>query len=222
VSTPNGTVHSRSLLEAFVIAEIHNEATDQTVIDQTLEIVYAESRRLAERIGHTAGGLLSVAELRAGPFGNDLLRLARVAAGQVREPEEAVLAAIDSVVELLFWPAAADEFTVPRRFWETELGRLLARAKVRAFAPSDLIDISAAAAHLGVSRPTVYRWMDTRMLESVHDELSGRTFVLRRSIERYQQVAAAAGDDVLLGQRAPLPFATHSAPPPARRVLPTT
>jgi hypothetical protein len=216
------TVRSGSPLDTFVIPEIHDGAADQMVTDQTLQIVYAEFCRLAERIGQGAGGLRSIAELRAGPLGKDLARLAQVAAGQVREPEETVLAAVDSVVELLFWPAAADEFTVPRRFWETALGCLLARAKFRAFAPADFLGIPAAAAQLDVSRTTVYRWINSRMLDSVHDELTGRTFVLRRSIERCQQVAAAVEDDVLLGQRPHFSFAAPSAPPPARRVPPTT
>ncbi|MEA2511694.1 MAG: hypothetical protein QOJ59_1181 [Thermomicrobiales bacterium] len=113
-----------------------------------------------------------------------------VAEGQVREPEERVLAAIDAVLQLLFWPPGADDYAVPRTFWETDLGSLLSRAKYRAFAASDLVCIGKAAQQLGVSRPTVYRWMDDGSLDYVRDVLTGRTFVLRRGVDQRRQVAA--------------------------------
>jgi excisionase family DNA binding protein len=46
-----------------------------------------------------------------------------------------------------------------------------------------LVGIGAAAQRLGVSRPTIYRWMDDRSLDYVHDEASGRSFVLRRALD---------------------------------------
>jgi excisionase family DNA binding protein len=137
--------------------------------------------------------VLPLAELRQSRFGQDLQRLAAIGRGQLREPRERVLVEIETAVQLLFWPPAADDYAVPRSFWDTELGRLLARAKYRAFAPAELVDINDAAQRLGVSRPTIYRWLDDRSLDSVRDELSGRTFALRRDIERRQQVAAASG-----------------------------
>jgi excisionase family DNA binding protein len=162
----------------------------QTAIDQVLRLVDGDSNRLATRLGPAAAAPRSMAQLRAGPLGQDLLRLAMVAEGQVREPEERVLAAIDAVLQLLFWPPGADDYAVPRTFWATDLGSLLARAKYRAFAASDLVGIGAAARQLGVSRPTVYRWMDDGSLDYVRDTLTGRTFVLRRGVDQRRQVAA--------------------------------
>jgi excisionase family DNA binding protein len=162
----------------------------QAAIDQTLQVVSGESRRLANRLGPAAGPPPSLAQLRAGTLGQDLAHLALVAAGRIRESRERVLAAIDAVLQLLFWPAGADDYAVPRSFWATDLGRLLARAKFRAFAPADLVGIGAAARQLGVTRPTVYRWMDDGALDYVRDEVSGRSFVLRRGVDRYRQAAA--------------------------------
>jgi excisionase family DNA binding protein len=162
----------------------------QAAIDQTLQVVSGESRRLATRLGPAAAAPPSLAQLRAGSLGQDLVRLALVADGRIREPRERVLAAIDAVLQLLFWPAGADAYTVPRSFWATDLGRLLARAKYRAFAAEDLVGIGAAARQLGVTRPTIYRWMDDGSLDYVRDEISGRSFVLRRGVDRYRQVAA--------------------------------
>ncbi len=127
---------------------------------------------------------------RAGRLGQDLQRLAALARGRAREPKERVLSAIEAVVQLLFWPAAADDYTVPRSFWDTELGRMMALAKFRAFDASELVSIGNAAQQLGVTRPTIYRWMDDRTLNYVRDDMSGRTFVVRRDIENLKRVAA--------------------------------
>ncbi len=164
--------------------------TDQATIDQALQIVAAASRSLATWLGPTATAAPSLEDLRAGPLGQDLARLALVADGTRDEPQDRVQAAIEAVLQLLFWPAAADDFVVPRTFWATDLGRLLARAKYRAVAAVDLVGIGNAARQLGVSRPTIYRWMDDGSLDYVHDDASGRSFVLRRGVDRYQQVAA--------------------------------
>ena len=164
--------------------------TPNAVIDQTLQLVASETYRLDSRLRPGMITLPTLAHLRAGPLGRDLARLAAVASGQVREPSGQVVAAIDAVLQVLFWPAGADDYTVPRTFWDTDLGRLLARAKLRAFAPSDLIGIGAAAEQLGVSRPTVYRWMDEGSLDYVHDEMSGRMFVVRREGALRLQVSA--------------------------------
>jgi excisionase family DNA binding protein len=161
----------------------------QTAIDQVLRLVDGDADRLATRLGPAAVAPRSLAELRAGPLGQDLLRLAMVAENQLREPRERVLAAIDAVLQLLFWPPGAADYSVPRVFWETDLGSLLARAKYRAFAASDLVGIGVAAQQLGVSRPTVYRWMDEGSLDYVRDTLTGRLFILRRGVDQRRQVA---------------------------------
>jgi excisionase family DNA binding protein len=111
-----------------------------------------------------------------------------LARGQTREPKELVLKAIESVLQLLFWPAAADEYTVPRAFWDTELGRMMALAKFRAYEPHELVSIGVAAEKLDVTRPTIYRWMDDRRLGYVRDENSGRTFIVRRDVDNFQML----------------------------------
>ena len=168
----------------------------QEVVDQALDLVYSHHHRLISQLHPAAFQPLTREQLRHGPLGSDLQRLAALARGESREPKERVLAAIDSVVQLLFWPAAADDYTVPRSFWDTDLGRMMALAKYRAFDPSELVSIGNAAQQLGVTRPTIYRWMDERTLNYVRDDMSGRTFVVRRDIDNLRRVAAeAAGQD---------------------------
>ena len=54
----------------------------------------------------------------------------------------------------------------------------------------ELVSIGVAAETLAVTRPTIYRWMDDRRLNYVKDEISGRTFIVRRDIENFKQLAA--------------------------------
>ena len=161
----------------------------QEVMDNALQLVYSHHYRLVSQLMPEAFQPLSLEQLRSGPLGQDLLRLARLARGQIREPKDQVLEAIDSVVQLLFWPAAAEDYSVPRTFWDTDLGRMLALAKYRAFEPNELVSIGNAAQQLGVTRPTIYRWMDDRTLNYVRDDMSGRTFVVRRDIDTLKRVA---------------------------------
>lgn len=164
----------------------------QEVIDQALQLVYSHHHRLVSQLAPETFRSLSLDQLRNGPLGQDLIRLAHMARGQMREPKEKVLDAIDSVLELLFWPIAADDYSVPRAFWDTDLGRMMALAKYRAYEPSELVSIGNAAAQLGVTRPTIYRWMDDRSLNYVRDDMSGRTFVVRRDIDNLREVAEDA------------------------------
>jgi hypothetical protein len=157
-------------------------AIDTATIDQALQLAYSQLHRFATRLVPGFLAPSSFAQLRAGPLGRDLRRLAALARGEQTVPQDQVLAAVEAVVQLLFWPAAAESFQVPRAFWETDLGLLLARAKFRAFAPKELVGIGTAEIRLGVTRPTVYRWVDDRVLDSVRDEVSGRTYVLGSDI----------------------------------------
>lgn len=160
----------------------------QDVIDQALELVYSHHHRLVSQLAPESFVELEIEDLRRGPLGRDLQRLANLARGHSRESKEHVLRAIESVLQLLFWPAAADEYSVPRSFWDTELGRMMALAKFRAYEPHELVSIGVAAETLAVTRPTIYRWMDDRRLNYVKDEISGRTFIVRRDIENFKAV----------------------------------
>lgn len=162
----------------------------QEVMDNALQLVYSHHHRLVSQLYPGSFKPLSLDQLRSGPFGQDLLRLAMLAGGQSREPKELVLGAIDSVLQLLFWPVAAEDYSVPRAFWDTDLGRMLALAKYRAYDQSELVSIGNAAQQLGVTRPTIYRWMDDRSLNYVRDDMSGRTFVVRRDIDNLKRVAS--------------------------------
>lgn len=170
-------------------AQVDTQPRDyQDVIDQALELVYSHHHRLVSQLAPESFVELEIEDLRRGPLGRDLQRLANLARGHSRESKEHVLRAIESVLQLLFWPAAADEYSVPRSFWDTELGRMMALAKFRAYEPHELVSIGVAAETLAVTRPTIYRWMDDRRLNYVKDEISGRTFIVRRDIENFKAV----------------------------------
>jgi excisionase family DNA binding protein len=163
---------------------VEAERTDyQETIDEALRIVYSHHHRLVTRLFPDAERPLNMDALRAGPLGRDLRILAQLARGEVREAKEIVLERIDSVLQLLFWPPMAEDYSVPRAFWESPLGRMMSMAKYRAYEPSELVSIGAAAQRLGVTRPTIYRWMDERHLGYVRDEMSGRTFVVQRDVD---------------------------------------
>ena len=155
----------------------------QDVIDEALRIVYSHHHRIVTRLFPDAERPLNIEQLRAGPLGRDLGKLAQLARGEVREAKERVLERIDTVLQLLFWPPMAEDYSVPRSFWETSLGRMMSMAKYRAYEPTELVSIGAAAQRLGVTRPTIYRWMDERHLGYVRDDMSGRTFVVSRDVE---------------------------------------
>ncbi len=153
------------------------------IVDEALQLVYSQHHRIISRLLPTAMTRVGVEQLREGPLGEDLTRLAQVAAGKMPAGREEVLGAIDAVLQLLFWPVAADTYTVPRSFWEQPLGKMLSLAKLRSFEPSDLVSIGGAANILNVTRPTIYRWMDDKSLDYVRDDMSGRTFVVRQDVE---------------------------------------
>ena len=161
--------------------------SDQEVIDETLRRVQDAAARVAARI--LPGPTPSIEQLRAGPLGRDLARLALVARGQAQEPREEVLTAVEGILQLLFWPAAAEDYIVPRAFWETDLGRILAGAKLRAYSPQELVTIGEAARSLGVARPTIYRWMDEGKLDAVRDTAEGRMLVVRDDVTRLRAEA---------------------------------
>lgn len=162
----------------------------QAVIDDALQLVYSQHHRLIGQLHPASFRELTLDELRAGPLGRDLQRLAGLARRETDEPKDRVLEAIDSVLQVLFWPVASEDYTVPRSFWDTELGRMLALAKYHAYDRTELVSIGSAAQQLGVTRPTIYRWMDDRTLNYVRDDMTGRTFVVRRDIENLKQIAA--------------------------------
>jgi hypothetical protein len=164
--------------------------TEQEAIDQALQLVYAENRRLSSLLGLATAATPTLADLRHSPLGVDLLRLADYGLGTTDEQPEDVLTAIESTLQVLFWPTAATDYAVPAQFWRTLIGCMLARAKRRALAAEGLIGVAGAACLLGVDEATVERWTAERLLDSVPNGSGGRTLVGRRSVERLLTVAA--------------------------------
>jgi excisionase family DNA binding protein len=179
------------------------------IIDAALRIVYSQYYRLGQKLSTRPPQVLRIEELRQGLLGQELQYLADVASQRTTADPDAVFAAIDSVLQALFWPPAPDDFQVPRTFWDTQLGAMLSLAKLRCYSTADLVGIGEAATLLGVSRPTIYRWMDDSTLDYVRDDLSGRIFLIRRSVldirerleeakQRSADVAMPAAGDPLL------------------------
>jgi excisionase family DNA binding protein len=178
------------------------DVRDRLAIDKALLQAYRMHRLLVSRLAANPDEELPLEELRNGPLGRDLQHLAAYAQGLVFEDSRLVRSAIDSVLQILFWPTAADDYTVPRTFWDTDLGKLLSRAKLRAYTPGELISIDEAAQILGVTAPTIYRWMDDRTLGWVRDDLNGRTWVMRRDIDQLKRKAAELAVRPMMPERA--------------------
>ncbi len=155
----------------------------QETIDNSLRLIYSHYHRLVTSLFPGAERPLNLDELRQSRLGRDLIRLAKLAVGELREPRDRVNERVDSVLQLLFWPPMADDYQVPRAFWETDLGRMISQAKFRAYEPAELLSIGQAAQRLEVTRPTIYRWMDDKHLNYVRDEMSGRTYVVAQDVE---------------------------------------
>ena len=73
--------------------------------------------------------------------------------------------------------------TVRLRRLAAELRRLRAAAKLT---HEEVIQ------QTGITRPTIYRWMDDKSLDYVRDDMSGRTFVVRHDVEAMKADMEAA------------------------------
>ena len=158
------------------------------VIDNVVQLTYSHHHRLIMQLYPDSFEMLSLDQLREGPLGKNLLRIAQVADGQLRLPRLLVLEAIETILQTLFWPTAADDYSVPRAFWDTDCGRMLSRAKYYSYDQSDLMSLGEAAEKLGVSRSKIYRWMDNQSLSYVRDDQSGRTFVVKRDVDNVKRI----------------------------------
>ncbi len=170
----------------------------QETIDKNLRLVYSQMHRYHLKLFGKAPDAVSVEGLREGPLGQDLYHLGRLARGEEQANQDEVFRAVNSVLELLFWPAGEDQYQVPRSFWEEPLGKMLSQAKLRAVDASELMSIGNAAQQLGVTRPTIYRWMDDHTLNYVRDEMSGRTFVFRHDVDQLREEATRLTHDQIL------------------------
>jgi excisionase family DNA binding protein len=170
-------------------------------IDEVLLQAYNYQQSLIRSLHPESRQELTLKDLREGPLGWDLRWIAALARGEVSQPRERILSAIDMVLQVLFWPPGAEDYTVPRSFWDTPTGKMLSRAKLRAYRQSELVSIGGAAQMLGVTVPTVYRWMDDRTLSFVRDDVNGRTFIVRHDVDNVRRVALELlGQDALQGR----------------------
>ena len=158
----------------------------EPIIDQTLRLIHSQLHRYHRHLTGRMPDAVSIEQLRSGPLGQDLQRLARIARGEERMPTEQVMQSVRAVLDLLLWPAGADTYEVQHPFWTEPLGKMLSQAKWRSVDRADLMSIGAAADQLGVARPTIYRWMYAGTVESVRDDTSDRFYVMRRDIDHIQ------------------------------------
>jgi hypothetical protein len=154
----------------------------EPVIDQTLRLIHSQLHRFNRHLTGAVPDAVSLEQLRSGPLGQDLERLARIARGEEQVSADQVFQSVRAILDLLFWPAGADVYEVQHPFWTEPLGRMLSQAKWRSVDHAELMSIGAAAEQLGVARPTIYRWMYAGAVESVRDDTSDRFYVLRRDI----------------------------------------
>lgn len=168
------------------------QTTWQKTIDDALIVVYSHHHRLVQNLFPEQERPMDIEELRGSKLGRDLALLAALARGELNESRTQVKERTDNVLQLLFWAPMAEDYVVPRSFWEEDLGRMISAAKFRAFKRSELISIGNAAQKLGVTRPTIYRWMDDKHLDYVRDEMSGRTFVVEEDVESLLNVQGSA------------------------------
>jgi excisionase family DNA binding protein len=162
----------------------------QDVIDMTLQLVYSHDHRLICQLYPPAFDPLTLSQLREGALGQHLKSLVDLAREERRIPKKRALAATETILQLLFWPAAADDYSVPWSFWDTDLGRMLSRIKRQAYRPNELMTIEEAAEAFGVSRLTVYRWIRNGTLDFVRNDVTGRPFVVRHDVAHLKRVAA--------------------------------
>src|SRR5207248_3037880 len=130
--------------------------------------------RIAAQVDPNPGPHITLDRLRQSRLGSDLVRLAQIAAGTQHARRDEILAAIDSVLQLLFWPVGAEDYQVPRSFWERPLGGMLSEAKRRAYTREELLSVDEAATHFGFrDRRVVYRMMDEGKIGYVRDPTGG-------------------------------------------------
>ena len=187
--------------EAPVVRGDDNAWDDDDVIDTVLRLVADHHRAVGAAIGKRSFSP-SLAELRQSPLGQDLRLLTAAGHGDVSRDQMRETAA--RVSDLLLRPLAAEEMVVPRWFWFTAIGRIVARAARAAYGDDGLMSVDAAADRLGIAPELVMGWTDDGAIVSIPDD-AGRPLVPRDAIERRRLVARELaglrghnGEDVLV------------------------
>jgi excisionase family DNA binding protein len=154
----------------------------ESIIDQMLQLLYAHHHRLIHQLYPAAYVPQTLEQVRESPLGRSLQCLARQARGELSESQEQVKARVDEVLAAFFAPSAKDDYWVPRSFWWTDAGKMLASARLTTLDEDSLISIDIAAAMLGSSRTTVNQLMDDGVLDYLYNPVQERVWVLRASV----------------------------------------
>lgn len=165
------------------------------IIDKTLRLNYLQEYRYQLKLTGQQPAPPTIEELRGGPLGYDLALLSRIARDEVERSSDEVFALVDSVLELLFWPPGIDYYTVPSGFWDEPLGKLLSVAIFHSMEADDLITIGETASQLGVTRPSVYRWLDERILRAVRNPITDLVLVVRSDVDALVDKARQYAED---------------------------
>ncbi|GEM_PF-642991 len=158
----------------------------EEIVDQTLLRLHRQAARFGYLLGEHPS-TVSLSDLRRSPLGRDLIFLSRVAEGEEHVDPEKVFRTVSALLDLLFGTLSKEPYQVPRTFWEEPLGQMLSQAKFRAVNADELLTIGHAAQRLGVTRPTIYRWMGDGTLDYVHDTANSRVYVRRQDVEQLQE-----------------------------------
>jgi hypothetical protein len=187
--------------EAPVVRGDDNAWDDDEVIDTVLRLVADHHRAVGAAIGKRSFSP-SLAELRQSPLGQDLRLLAAAGYGDVSRDHVRETAA--RVSDLLLRPLAAEQMVIPRWFWSTAIGRIVARAARITYGNDGLMTVDAAADRLGIAPELVMGWTTDGAIASIPDD-AGRPLVPRDAIERRRLIARElaglrtdSGEDVLV------------------------
>ena len=114
-----------ALSEATLVHGPDGPWDDDDVIDSVLRLVADHHRTVGAAIGRRSFSP-TLAELRQSPLGQDLRFL--TLAGQHDTDQTQVREVASRVTDLLLRPLAADGMVIPAWFWDTAIGRIVARA----------------------------------------------------------------------------------------------
>jgi hypothetical protein len=185
--------------EAPVVRGPEGPWDDDDVIDTVLRLVADHHRAVGAAIGKRSFSP-SLAELRQSPLGQDLRLLATHGAVN----SDLVRDTAGRVTDLLLRPLAAERMVIPAWFWQTAVGRIIARAMRETYGDGGLMSIAEAADRLQVAPEFVVGWTRDGAMAAVPDE-AGHLQVPREAIEQRRQIARELaglriedGEDVLV------------------------
>jgi hypothetical protein len=185
--------------EAPVVRDSEGPWDDDDVIDTVLRLVADHHRAVGAAIGKRSFSP-SLAELRQSPLGQDLRFLA--AHGDVSP--DLVRDTAGRVTDLLLRPLAAERMVIPAWFWQTAIGRIIARAMRETYGDGGLLSLTEAADRLQVAPELVAGWTRDGAIAAIPDE-AGHLLVQREAVEQRRLIGRELaglriddGEDVLV------------------------